>query len=140
MNSFLSIINLKVYFKLKRFLMKINEVAKILNIAPSAIRYYETRGLILSKRNPNGYRTYNEGSIEVLKLLIQAKNLGFTLNEIKTFSKALQENDLQKEKVNHAIENKIKEFDLKIKEFKILQKALKKILKSTCPLSDRYNQ
>ena len=118
--------------------MKINEVAKKLNIPPSTIRYYEQRGLILSLRSDNGYRQYNNDSLELLKLLIYAKNLGFTLNEIKVFAKSMVGTGLEKQKVNQAMEKKVEELNQKIKDLKKFQKNLKKALSSECPLDHIY--
>lgn len=118
--------------------MKINEVAKKLNIPPSTIRYYEQRGLILSLRSDNGYRQYNNDSLELLKLLIYAKNLGFTLNEIKVFAKAMVGTGLEKQKVNQAMEKKVEELNQKITDLKKFQKNLKKALSSECPLDHIY--
>lgn len=120
--------------------MKISEISKILNIQPSTIRYYEQRGLIISQRASNGYREYNDASLELLKLLLYAKELGFSLSEIKLFAKAMQGSGLEKQKLNLAIEKKISELDQKIKDFKKFQKNLKKVLNSNCPFDQIYKK
>lgn len=120
--------------------MKISEVAKLLNIPASKIRYYEQRGILLSNRTGNGYREYNKNSIEMIKLLLFAKELGFSLNEIKTFASAMRNNNLEKEKVNQGIQNKINEFDFKIKQLQQFQKNLKKVLNTQCEFSHIYKK
>jgi DNA-binding transcriptional MerR regulator len=120
--------------------MKISEVSKILNIPSSTIRYYEQRGIIISHRASNGYRDYNETSLELIKLLLYAKELGFSLSEIKVFAKAMQGSGFEKQKVNLAIEMKIDELNQKIKSFKKFQKNLKNVLKSKCQFEQIYKK
>ena len=46
-------------------LIKIGEVAKQTDVGISTIRYYESLGLIVPvERNDNGYRYYDEESVE----------------------------------------------------------------------------
>ncbi|WP_051624087.1 MerR family transcriptional regulator [Clostridium akagii] len=60
------------------------QVAKIANIHPETIRYYETSGLIKNiVRSDNGYRLYPETVLSQLEFIRNAKESGFTLKEIK---------------------------------------------------------
>ncbi|MBW4968198.1 MerR family transcriptional regulator [Pseudoalteromonas sp. CR1] len=73
--------------------MKISELAKLVGVAPSTIRYYESKGLLpKSSRNSNGYRQYEHSSIEQIKMIKFAQSLGFSLEEIPTLK--TPENDL----------------------------------------------
>ena len=64
--------------------MKIGEVAKRSNIGIETIRYYEREGLLLDpERRPSGYRQYDESTVERLEYIRGAKELGFTLAEIR---------------------------------------------------------
>lgn len=64
--------------------MKIGEVAKRSSIGIETIRYYEREGLLLEpERRPSGYRQYDESTVERLEYIRRAKELGFTLAEIK---------------------------------------------------------
>ena len=50
--------------------MKISELAKLVGVAPSTIRYYEGKGLLpKGSRNSNGYRQYDHSSIEQIKMI-----------------------------------------------------------------------
>ncbi|KTF08534.1 MerR family transcriptional regulator [Pseudoalteromonas sp. 10-33] len=65
--------------------MKISELANLVGVAPSTIRYYESKGLLpKSSRNSNGYRQYEHSSIEQIKMIKFAQSLGFSLEEIPT--------------------------------------------------------
>jgi DNA-binding transcriptional MerR regulator len=64
--------------------MKIGELAKQTGLAPSALRFYESKGLLKSVgRSSNGYREYPPEAAAILKIVINAQQTGFTLDEIK---------------------------------------------------------
>ena len=63
--------------------MKIGELSKKTGVSIDTVRYYEQRGLIPSAvRTQSGYRQYSVSDITRLKFIVQAKELGFTLEEI----------------------------------------------------------
>jgi DNA-binding transcriptional MerR regulator len=65
--------------------MRIGEIAQRSGVAPSRIRFYEANGLLPKpRRSDNGYRDYPACVLETLNLIDQARNLGFTLGEIKS--------------------------------------------------------
>ncbi len=67
--------------------MKIGEVAKIVGLNASAIRFYERHGLLKStrvSRSINGYRVYSPTDIEEIKLIVKFKEFGLELKEIKS--------------------------------------------------------
>lgn len=64
--------------------MKIGELAKRTGLAASAIRFYESKGLLNAvSRQENGYRDYPLESVAVLSIIVNAQQTGFTLDEIK---------------------------------------------------------
>ena len=63
--------------------MKIGELAKRTGLAPSTIRFYESKGLLTSvARLSNGYREYPPDAQAVLAVIVSAQQTGFTLDEI----------------------------------------------------------
>ena len=63
--------------------MKIGELAKRTGLAPSTIRFYESKGLLTSvARLSNGYREYPPEAQAVLAVIVSAQQTGFTLDEI----------------------------------------------------------
>lgn len=63
--------------------MKIGELAKRSGLAPSTIRFYESKGLLKSVgRLSNGYREYPPDAAAVLAVIVNAQQTGFTLDEI----------------------------------------------------------
>ena len=65
--------------------MSIGQVAKICGIAPSAIRYYETAGLLPKAIRVSRQRRYGTEMIGRLRLLQVAREAGFTIAETRTF-------------------------------------------------------
>src|SRR5258708_39924932 len=64
--------------------LEIGEVARRSGLRPSAVRYYEERGLIEPEGRSGGRRVYSEEAGERLALITFAKNAGFTLDDIRT--------------------------------------------------------
>lgn len=63
----------------------IGKLANELNINVETIRYYERQGLIEQPVKPKtGYRDYTDAHKKQLTFIINAKALGFTLNEIQS--------------------------------------------------------
>jgi arsenate reductase (thioredoxin) len=57
--------------------MKVSELAERAGIAPSAVRWYESAGVIPpAPRQPNGYREYAEEDLTRLRLIVSLRRLG----------------------------------------------------------------
>lgn len=64
--------------------MKIGELARRTGMAPSAIRFYEARGLLKAAgRGANGYREYPPDAVTMLAIIRDAQQAGFSLDEIR---------------------------------------------------------
>ena len=63
--------------------LSIGDVAQRAGLEPSAIRYYESEGLIPSPPRVGGKRRYDASILEWLSLIALAKEAGFTVSEIK---------------------------------------------------------
>lgn len=62
----------------------ISEVARRAGVRPSALRYYESVGLIPAPKRVNGRRRYDPSVVQRLALLQLAQQAGFTIAEIRT--------------------------------------------------------
>lgn len=66
--------------------MRIGELSERSGVSASAIRYYESRGLLKSvPRKANGYREYPEDVLLLLNIITSAQQTGFSLDEIQQF-------------------------------------------------------
>ncbi len=64
--------------------LTIGEVARRARVRPSALRYYESVGLLPIPRRVNGQRRYDPGVVQRLALMQLAQQAGFTIAEIQT--------------------------------------------------------
>lgn len=62
--------------------LSIGDIAKRSGVAVSALRFYETRGLIQSTRNPGNQRRYRPHVLRRVAIIKTAQNLGIPLSEI----------------------------------------------------------
>ncbi|MFI5536609.1 MerR family transcriptional regulator [Nocardia sp. NPDC051900] len=69
-------------------LLDIAEVGEQTGLAPSALRFYEKRGLIAPTGRNGLRRTYHPDVLSRLALIICARGAGFTLTEIARFLRA----------------------------------------------------
>src|SRR3954449_1652995 len=63
-------------------LLTIGELAHRSGLAPSALRYYEELGLIVSTRTPSGRRRFERGTLRRLAFVRAGRNVGLALEEI----------------------------------------------------------
>ena len=62
--------------------MKVSELARRAGIAPSAVRFYESAGVLAPpRRSLNGYRDYDEEDLCRLRLVVSLRGLGLDLTE-----------------------------------------------------------
>ena len=65
----------------------IKEAAKILNLTPTTLRYYDKEGLLpFIERKESGYRMFSEGDIMMLRVIECLKKTGMPLKEIRQFA------------------------------------------------------
>ncbi len=97
--------------------MYIGEISKKTDTPIKTIRYYEDLGLLQHpKRTVSKYRIYNQKDIEKLIFVKKAKDLGFTLAEIKRVIKRSSRGvEATCQLVHEIFENKITEYEQKIK-------------------------
>lgn len=62
----------------------VSEVARRSGVAASALRYYESEGLIEASRSSGNQRRYERGVLRRLAFIRAAGNVGLTLDEIRT--------------------------------------------------------
>lgn len=66
--------------EVKRF--SVGEVAARAGVATSALRFYETHGLIVSERNDSGHRRYRADVLRRVAFIRVAQQIGLSLSEI----------------------------------------------------------
>ena len=120
--------------------MLINELSKRSGVSIHTLRYYENLGLIQGVADEtvksNNYKQYEESLLHKLELIKEAKEVGFSLSEIKKMLDSWYSGTLSVGDQVKIVEAKIKEVDAKIDQLKGVKKLLngvkKDILKGNC--------
>ena len=73
-------------------LMTITEVARRSDVASSALRFYEQRGLIASERTGSGHRRFPRAVLRRIAFIVFAQKIGLSLDEIGVELKKLPGN------------------------------------------------
>lgn len=70
---------------MEEVLMRIGEVAEFFNVSVKALRVYEKMGILTPVKvdEKTGYRYYNADQIKQLDAILELRELGFSLAEIK---------------------------------------------------------
>lgn len=63
--------------------MRLNEAIKQVDLSKRAIKFYEEKGLLKTKRDSNGYRNYTDEDIRLLKEISSYRKMGIGLADIK---------------------------------------------------------
>lgn len=72
----------------------IGEMAKIMQVQPSTLRYYDKEGLLpFVERSEGGIRMFKESDYEGLCIITCLKNSGMPLKDIKEFMNMVQRGD-----------------------------------------------
>jgi len=104
--------------------VKIGELSKQTGVSIDTIRYYEQRGLIPEvARTASGYRQYAEGDASRLRFIVQAKELGFTLEETGQLL-ALRSDDRSCAEVRAVAEAKADEINTRILKLSRMRQIL----------------
>lgn len=64
-------------YQMKEFMEKVGTTR-------DTLKYYEKKGLIVPKRNDSGYRVYDETDVQKMKMILDLKELGFSLDDISS--------------------------------------------------------
>lgn len=72
----------------------VSEMAKILNVAPSTLRYYDREGLLpFVQRSPGGIRVFTETDLRWLKMISCLKSAGMPLKDIRRYIEMAMQGD-----------------------------------------------
>ena len=99
--------------------LRIGDFSNLVGISVKTIRFYEEKGLIKPAYidEYTGYRYYDDGNIEQVLMILQYKNMGFTLAEIKNINPDLlisKVKSLKKQMFN--VQKSIKNIELMIEK------------------------
>jgi len=105
--------------------MTIGKLAKQAGVGVETIRFYERKGLIPEPpRRESGYREYGEETVDRVRFIRSAKELGFTLREIDGLLSIRIDPDRPCQEVNRRIEAKVHDIEERIRMLERLKTTL----------------
>jgi len=128
-------------------MLSIGQLARRVGIRPSAIRYYERRGMLKpTMRGANGYRSYSAEAVKLLLFIRRAQSLGITLREIKPLLALASQGQQPCAHIKQLARQHLREITAKIRELQTLQKELRTLVRrkpgwphgnEVCPIIQR---
>jgi len=118
--------------------MRVAEVARKSGITPHAVRYYHKLGLLSSGRDPsNRYRRFDVSAVERLRFVARAKELGFSLAEIREILDMCHGGKSPCPRVRDIVRERIEDNARRIAELQRLQGRLESAQRRWTRLPDR---
>lgn len=107
----------------------VNELATRADAPPQVVRYYARIGLLKPRRQQeNGYRLFGKQDAQRLRFIRMAKQLGFTLSEIRQITEQADKGESPCCEVRNIIQQRIQENYAKIDAMVKLQDRMESAL------------
>lgn len=105
--------------------LSIGELARAAGIGVETVRYYERQGLIPEPpRRASGYRMYPPGTIDRLRFIRRAKDLGFSLGEINDLLSLAGQPEGDRGQVKRIAKGKLDEIEQRIRDLDNMRAVL----------------
>jgi MerR family redox-sensitive transcriptional activator SoxR len=110
--------------------LNISDVAREVGLRPSAIRYYEKIGLLPPAERMSKQRRYDAATLYRLAIIQRARQLGFTLDEIRQLFFGFGTVARASERWQQLCRRKLAELDDLMESVKEVQRLLKKVMQN----------
>jgi MerR family redox-sensitive transcriptional activator SoxR len=110
--------------------LTISEVARQVGLQASAIRYYERIGLLPPAQRMSGQRRYDTTALYRLAIIQRARQLGFTLDEIRHLFFGFRKVIRASERWQALSRRKLAELDGLMDGIKTVRRLLKKMMQN----------
>jgi MerR family transcriptional regulator, redox-sensitive transcriptional activator SoxR len=112
--------------------LAIGEVARRAGVRASAVRYYESIGLLPAPKRVNGQRRYDAGIVHLLNVVQLAQAAGFTIAEIQTLFHGFDSDTPPAARWQPLIRQKLEELDALIARTQMMRQMLETGLRCGC--------
>lgn len=113
--------------------MHIGRLAAQANVSVDTVRYYERARLLpAASRTPSGYRTYPAGMVERLRFIRRAKDLGFSLDEIRDLLDLSDQRGTGVDVIREIAARRLADVEIRLAELQRLRDGLKQLV-DACP-------
>lgn len=123
--------------------LRTGEVARLAGVNVETLRFYERQGILPEPpRRMSGYREYPAETVDLIRFVKRAQELGFSLKEVQGLLDLRQAPRRAPGKVPLLVKTKIVEIEHKIRDLEAMRRALdellcaceQKSLGKTCPI------
>ncbi len=123
--------------------LRTGEVARRAGVNVETLRYYEREGILPEPpRRISGYREYPPETVDLIRFVKRAQELGFSLKEVQGLLDLRQTPRRAPGKVPRLVKTKIDEIEHKIRDLEAMRRALGELLcaceeksgGSSCPI------
>ncbi|GGY85792.1 MerR family transcriptional regulator [Marinobacter zhanjiangensis] len=109
--------------------MKVSDLAKAAEVKPDTVRFYTRESLLNPTRNPdNNYQQYDAEDLRRLRFARKARQLGFSLPEIRSILDQADENHSPCPMVREVFEERLAEVEKEIAQLQQLRERMKSAL------------
>jgi len=119
--------------------MRIGELAKATGTKAETIRYYEREGVLpAADRTDSNYRDYTDGHLATLTFVRRARELGFSMSQVRELLALSDHDDKPCENVDQLVQRQLVEVKRKIADLSAMRDELAQLLRSC--RSDRIGE
>jgi MerR family Zn(II)-responsive transcriptional regulator of zntA len=113
---------------------RIGELAKLADVTPDTIRYYEKQQMMEHKvRTEGGFRLYTDTDLQRLKFIRYGRQLGFTLDSIRELlSIRIDPAHHTCQESKSIVQARLNEVELRIEELQVMQRSLQRLNDACC--------
>lgn len=124
--------------------MNIGQAAQASGVSAKMVRYYESIGLVAKAgRTGAGYRQYSDNEVQTLRFIKRARDLGFSLERVKTLLGLWEDRDRKSADVQKLARQYIAELDQDIEKLQSIRSQLQHLAhcchgdeRPGCPILD----
>lgn len=110
--------------------LRSGELAQLTGVSPDTIRHYERIGILRAPpRTPAGYRMYSRDTIDRVRLVQRALQLGFTLTELSEILRTRDNGDAPCHRVLKLTEEKLRSLGQQIQELQRTQSYMRQLVR-----------
>lgn len=113
---------------------RIGEIAKLADVTPDTIRYYEKQQMMdHGGRTEGGFRLYTDHDLKRLKFIRHARQLGFTLESIRELlSIRVDPEHHTCQESKSIVQARLSEVEARIEEMQAMRRSLLKLNDACC--------
>jgi DNA-binding transcriptional MerR regulator len=116
--------------------MQVGDLAKQSGASIRSLHYYEQMGVLHARRQPNGYREYDEQAVERVLWIRKLLGLGLSLEDIKLLAPCFEQTEAGAPLCTAAIakyQRKLVEIDEQMHQLEELRKRIQCYLETALP-------